>query len=336
MASARSTSDAGAARTLPLDMARECFAWLVTGPRPLSVDGAAFEGLPDRVIPLDELRDLLLRRRCPQATRDEVWAELVRRARREGATWTLACAGMALPALASAAGWLTARCRRADVFDIHAEVLRGFLAALASVDVDRPQVLVRLRWAAFRAGLAALSAELNAPVPLPAGFRSAPPRPPWGHPDLVLAEAVREGVLTQTEADLIGATRLEEVSVKQWAEAHATGLAATYAARKRAEVRLADYLRDRARDADPDDPVAGQTAGRVTPGDAADRSCRRPGGLSRSVASSPSGGRAQCATGNEETAAAAVENRAGCRVLGVREDNARATGSCQPGGARCA
>ncbi len=247
--------DCGLAHELPLDTVRKCFAWLVTGPEPLSLDGREFRGLPNRSIALDEVRDRMLRRRCPSTTRDAVWAHLVSRSRQEGATWTVACTGMALPALGSVARWLSARFP-GEPFDVHAEVLAGFLGALATIDPARPRVLVRLRWAAFRHGFAALSEALDAPTPIACGFRSAPPRPPWGHPDLVLAKAVRASVLTRTEADLIGATRLDEVSITDWAERHQTTTGAAYKARRRAESRLVAFLRDEAREADPDDPVA--------------------------------------------------------------------------------
>ncbi|MFJ6901565.1 hypothetical protein [Streptomyces hokutonensis] len=260
----------------PLDTARECFTLLVTGPQPLSLDGRSFSGLPDRRIPLDELRDRMLRRRCPWRTRDAVWAHLVRQSREHGATWTLACAGMALPALAGVARWLTARFP-GEVFDVHAEVLGGFLGALATIDVDRPRVLVRLRWASYRAGFAALSEALDAPTPVGRGFQSAPPRQPWGHPDLVLARAVRQSVLNRTEADLIGATRLDETPITDWADRHEVGHAAAYKARQRAERRLVAFLRDQTVTTDPDDPVASYVTDElVTTSPHADRTRRSP------------------------------------------------------------
>lgn len=261
----QATSLTAPARPLPLETARQCFAWLVTGPQPLSIDGRDFPGLPNRRVALDELRDQLLRRRCPQRTRDAVWAELVRRAREQGATWTLACTGMALPALASAAGWLAARYPEDDPFDVHAEVLAGFLATLSTIDLQRPQVLVRLKWAAYRAGLAKLSEALTAPTPMPPGFRSSPPSPPWGHPDLVLAQAVRHEVLTRTEADLIGATRLEDLPISQWAADHHATTESAYKLRRRAERRLVAYLHDRTPTTDSDDPVADHVADVLTP-----------------------------------------------------------------------
>lgn len=272
----------------PLDTARECFTLLATGPQALSLDGRSFSGLPNRHIPLDELRDRMLRRSCPRRTRDAVWAHLVRQSREHGAAWTLACAGMALPALAGVARWLTARFP-GDVFDLHAEVLGGFLGALATVDVDRPRVLVRLRWAAYRAGFAALSEALDAPTPIGRDFRSTPPRQPWGHPDLVLTRAVRQAVLTRTEADLIGATRLDETPITDWADQHEMSHSAAYKARQRAERRLIAFLREQSTTADPDDPVASYI------NDHQGATTQRPGRTRRppSVADARRGGRAQ-------------------------------------------
>lgn len=242
-----------------LDIARDTFTWLVAGPHPVSLNGRLFPGLPDRYIPLDEVRDRLLARRCPQATRDAVWVHLVLRSRTEGATWTVAAVGVALPALTSVAAMLSDRFA-GDPADVHAEVLRGFLTALSTIDLRPPRIMLRLRWAAYRSGYDALTEALSGPTPVAPGFRSTPPHAPWGHPDLVLARAVADGVLTQTEAALIGATRLDEVPVADWAAQHKLHEWAVYKTRKRAELRLAAYLRDCAIDSDPTDPLTDQVA----------------------------------------------------------------------------
>lgn len=260
---------------LPLDTARDTFTALVAGPNPLAVNGRLFLGLPGRPIPLDELRDLLLRPGCPRRTRDAVWRHLVLRSRIEGATWTVACVGVALPALASVGGWLAAR-YPGDRADIHADVLTGFLSGLNAVDVREPGIFPRLRWAARRAGIAALHAALDAPVPVQTGYRSSPPTPPAGHPDLVLARAVTEGVLTRTEADLIGATRLEETRLTAWAGEHGTGHQFASRMRARAEARLLAWLTDTPNPTPPDPAPAspsvtstgatGPVTGWLTPG----------------------------------------------------------------------
>lgn len=262
---------------LPLDTARDAFRWLVTGPEPLSVDGRDFAGLPARLVPLDELRDLLMSKQCPMHTRDAVWSYLVDRSRRDGATWTVACAGMMLPALAGTARWIAAR-YRGDRADAHAAVLAGFLEALQTVDLEDPGIVVRLAWAARRAGLAALEESLDAPLPVETGFQSAVPKPPYGHPDLVLARAVGDGVLTPTEAELISATRLGDTTVTAWARQHGAGIKAVFKARKRAEDRLVSWLHEQGRDTDSNDPVADSALDAVMPTDTAapvDRSARQ-------------------------------------------------------------
>ncbi|MCE7007071.1 hypothetical protein LWC34_30215 [Kibdelosporangium philippinense] len=246
-----------------LDTARDTFALLVTGPDPLSLNGARFPGLPNRDLALDEVRDLLLTRECPQTTWDAVWAHLIMRSRADGASWTVGAVGVALPALTSVAARLTRRCP-GDPADLHAEVLRGFLDGLTRVDLTRPQIMVRLWWAAYRAGYAVVTDALAEKTRSLEGFWSRPPIPPWGHPDIVLARAVAEGVLTATEADLIGMTRLESVPISQWAADHQIGDWAAYKARRRAELRLAAYLRDGMADTDPDDPLTDRVAAAMT------------------------------------------------------------------------
>lgn len=257
-----------------LDLARDAFTALVTGPRPLGLDGRGFPGLPDRRLPLSQVRTLLLARSCQQATRDLVWRALVTRSRREGGAWTVGCVGVALPALTTITAQLTDRFVD-DPADIAAAVLTGFLGALASSDLDRPRVMLRLRWAAYRAGHAALSEALHAPPPVASGVGSLLPQLPWGHPDLVLARAVADAAITGLEADVIGATRLEGTAVADWAAVHGMGTWAVYKLRKRAEYRLVDYLLDTDTDTD------------TGPGDGVGRSEADAGSVGGSSARSP-------------------------------------------------
>lgn len=228
---------------MPLDAARAAFEWLVTGPEPLSVDGTGFAGLPARPVPLDELRGRLLHRRCPQPLRDAVWAQLVTRSRTDGGAWTIGCVGVALPALTGIAARLTARFA-GDPRDVHAAVLTGFLAELAVIDLARPRITLRLRWAAYRAGHACLRESLDAPTPSARAFHCAAAPVPSGHPDLVLARAVAAGAITVAEAELIGSTRLDDVPLAEAAARRGSGYEATKKARQRAEHRLAGYIRE--------------------------------------------------------------------------------------------
>jgi hypothetical protein len=230
------------ADSMPLDVVRSAFAWLVTGPHPVSLDGRLFDGFPRRRVRVDEVRDLLLLRSCPQSVRDAVWAHLVQLAREEGSTWTVACAGIALPALLNIASTLTARFAD-DPSDIHSSVLTGFVAELATIDLRRPRIMVRLRWAAYRAGHAVLRDALDAPVPSSNPLTAASPLAPCGHPDFVLARAVEDGAISFAEAELIGSTRLEKTPLAVVAHQRGASYEATKKARQRAERRLALYLR---------------------------------------------------------------------------------------------
>ncbi|MDQ3579360.1 MAG: hypothetical protein M3443_17560 [Actinomycetota bacterium] len=248
--------------SMPLDAARSAFEWLVAGPHPVSVDGRLFPGLPARRVPLNELRDRLLRRRCPQTLRDAAWAHLVLLARTEGGAWTIGCVGVALPALTSIAATLSAKFA-GDPSDIHAAVLAGFVTELGEIDLRRPRVMLRLRWAAYRAGHACVREALDAPVPSGHGFRSTMPPPPWGHPDFVLARAIAEGAITSTEAELIGSTRLEGMPLADAAVERGLSYQAAKKARQRAEHRLVAYLLDDTTDTPHSGPREGDVATRV-------------------------------------------------------------------------
>ncbi len=154
---------------------------------------------------------------------------------------------MSLPALTSIAATLSAKFA-GDPSDIHAAVLAGFVAELGVIDLRRPRVMLRLRWAAYRAGHAAVREALDAPVPSGHGLRSTMPQPAWGHPDFVLARAVAEQAITATEAELIGSTRLEGVPLATAAAQRNLSYQAAKKARQRAEHRLVAYLLDDAPD----------------------------------------------------------------------------------------
>jgi hypothetical protein len=238
----------------PLDAARVAFGWLTAGDHPVAVDGRLFDHLPNRVIPVDELRDLLLAHGCPRRVWDQVWAHVISRARVEGGTWTITAVGLALPMLTSLAARLTERYAD-DPSDIHAEVLRGFLDALHTVDLAQGRITVRLRWAAYRAGHRALLDGMDGPTPKPPGFHSSEPKPPSGHPDLVLARAVEAGVLTRTEAELIGATRLEGIELADWPRPPGLTYKTLAKHRRKAENRLAAWLAESSTRPEEGDPT---------------------------------------------------------------------------------
>jgi hypothetical protein len=214
------------------------FQMLTTGPEPICVDGSVVgHGLPRRPIPLNELRAILLRPRTRRECRDAAWQHLVAGARNQDPAWVVGAAGVALPALRKMAREL-AEGYRGDVTDLHSAVLTGFLEGLRRIDTGRPGVITRLRWAAYRAGIKARYTRDGIPtMPLPP-LESQPPPNPWGHPDLVLLDAVAKGVLSPLQAELIGRSRLEDLTLKQAAAELGVGYEAACKARRRGEARL--------------------------------------------------------------------------------------------------
>src|SRR5437588_286160 len=91
--------------TSPIDLAAEAFRALNEGSTALVLDVSDLAPeLSTGSLRLDQLQALLLAG-TSQAARDAVWAEVVRRGRRDE-TWKLAAVGMALPAIRNVAGSL--------------------------------------------------------------------------------------------------------------------------------------------------------------------------------------------------------------------------------------
>src|SRR2546430_12379858 len=83
----------------PLDAAQRAFDLLPCPPAPLAFDGRGFAGLPPRLLPLDELKKILIADRTPRPVRDTVWRELVGRGRPGGPARGVAAPGPAGPGL---------------------------------------------------------------------------------------------------------------------------------------------------------------------------------------------------------------------------------------------
>ncbi|MGN2641087.1 replication-relaxation family protein [Nocardia takedensis] len=229
---------------------------------PLPVVRNQVSGLGRQVDTWGQLRQVLSDPALPIETVDAVWVWLIGRSRTHGSDAALACAGMAAPMLAGMASVFGPR-RREDRADIEADLLAEFFAELPRIDVERPFLWFRLRWALFRGGRAWVRREAAAPVPgadvgTGADIDTRADEPvqvmwaPAGHPEQILAEAVAENVITAEVAELIAATRLEGRSVTSLAS-DSTGLShwALRKTRQRGEHDLLDWLVARTAATDP-------------------------------------------------------------------------------------
>lgn len=225
----------------PFDMLERSFRLLSAGPCPLALDGSSLAGLPDRAVPLDELRSRLLHPATPYPVRDAAVDLLLRRAQAGGGPDLVGLAGVLLPGLRRAA-WGLCRCCPGNAADVEAEVLAGLIVAIRDATPGQPRPAARLTWAARRAAEHLVRAELAEqarPAPLPAS--AAPPKP-FGHPDLVLARAVADGVVCAEDAELVGATRLGGLDLHDAADAAGVSYRAIRERRRRAEQALLAWL----------------------------------------------------------------------------------------------
>jgi hypothetical protein len=234
----------------PFDTLEAAFTALVSGPARLALDGRQVgHGLPARLLALDELRRLLLDPSVGFAARDAALAVLVDRAKTHGGAATVGLAGVLLPGLRRATAPL-AQPYPSRIWDLQAEVLAGLLEAIAAFPspahhVDR--VAARLVWAAIHAAERLLERERVWHARTTGTSRSSapPPRPP-GHPDFVLARAVRARVISAVDAELVGETRIGRVRLCDLARTRGAPYKTLAKRRDRAEGALVSWLaRDR-------------------------------------------------------------------------------------------
>ncbi|MER6007961.1 hypothetical protein ABT120_56140 [Nonomuraea angiospora] len=236
--------------SLPLDVAERAFALLMRGPAPLSVDGAQLgHGLPARPIPLNELREMLLHPSCSRITRDHVWRHLIDQARTHRGAWMVAAVALAIPMLRRLITGLADKipAERVDREDLEAEVLTAYMEAVCRVNLAWSHPVLRLsrltHIAVIRAHAsdqAALLADPDLTDRAESGQQTLVY--PAGHPDLLLARAVAQQIITEQEAELIAFTRLEGVPLSSCCRRRGLLYCTALKRRQRAEPALYQAL----------------------------------------------------------------------------------------------
>lgn len=235
-----------AATTLPLKSLKKTFDLLRKDPQHLCLTAPATNAAPESVLDLSEITELLWDTATDPAIANNIWVEIVRQTRTGDAGWTVVACGLAGPALMSKTGMLKACFPGSDVAEMQAEIVEGFLVALRTIDLDDTGV-------ESVAGALANKAFNKARVPYREavgdmadlscdGLVSGPPCFPVGHPDIVLARAVRAGAITAEEAEYIGRTRLEERSLEDVGVELGVATTTLFRWRTAAEARLVEAL----------------------------------------------------------------------------------------------
>ncbi|MEV0830174.1 hypothetical protein [Nonomuraea rubra] len=198
--------------------------------------------MPDRPIPLDELRAILLHPSCSRATRDEVWRHLIEQARTHRDAWMVAAAALALPMLRRLLKTL-AETINVEREELEAEVLACFVEAVCRVELSWSNPVLRLsrltQFAVLRAHCP------DQPEPLSDPERDLDRRAlayPRGHADLLLAQAVELGIISAEAAELIGFTRLENIPLSAYCRRRGLLYCTELKRRQRAEARIRQAL----------------------------------------------------------------------------------------------
>jgi hypothetical protein len=270
-----------------LDAAELGFQQLTRRRTPVAFDARGLgHGLPDRHVPLEELRDLLVRDpRISYDAKDAAWHQVVEHARVVGQPWITAAVGLALPALVAMAGRLRPG-REQVIADVESELVTGFLGALRHDDLSGPRPQLRMCWAGWRTAVLVRDPSAWEEVPDMFDPSSRLPARPYGHPDLLLGRAARLGIIRTDDAELISETRFGRVLIEEVADRRGVDPAALRMRRRRAELAVAQALTQLndvpVSDVRPD-PRPGRAAGRGV------RRVHSRSTRSSSVASAPRG-----------------------------------------------
>lgn len=243
----------------PLAEFEQAFLALAEGPQPLTFPAYLVCDEPDRAAwPVDRVRAHLAHPATRPQLREQIWQEVIRRARVLGDPWDIVAVAMSVPVLRRV---LARVARPAHLLraELEQEALVAVACALRTVDLGRERVDRELFRAADRAvhrlAYAARRAFTRESV-------SAAPEHWEKARDScdglsgesatefsVLAQAVQAGVLNIAEARLIARTRLGDEPMNRLAVERGVSMRQLYRHRNAAEQHLAAYLRHRLRQA---------------------------------------------------------------------------------------
>jgi hypothetical protein len=203
-------------------------------------------GPVNRVMDLEQISSTLSDRATNPILREMVWGQIVRKAHRGEAGWTIVAGALARVKLAHKAGLLAVNFD-GDRGEDEADLIEAFIAAVRDLDVMNPRwhdLGAQCAWRAYQVVRQERRREAaTAPVCLPLNTESCAPAPKAAHPDILLARAVRAGVLSSKEAEYIGRSYLEDTSVEEILAWAGISRAWFFECRAKAEARLVAAIR---------------------------------------------------------------------------------------------
>lgn len=228
----------------PLRAVEDAFDALAALPGQFGVPGrliAPEDG--DAAVGLGEVRTALLRPGAVPVIADRVWRFVLWRVRAGDPQWEVVAVGLAAPGLRALLRRVA--CPALEREELEQEALVGFVAGLRRVDPDQPWVCAQLLRSADNAvHRAAYAAEQAARRRAWAPALELVRAPATDGIEAALSRAVASGLVDPADAELIAATRLERLSLRdagrRLGHEQPTGLLLR---RRAAEARLARALR---------------------------------------------------------------------------------------------
>lgn len=229
---------------------------MTTSPSPISLIHHALEDLGTRLHPKDlnisipdgeRTTDLIwLAARMPhleQDFADQVWNAVIECVRTQGAEWVTVGVGLAVKPIRSVVNRLSRNLPFPSLREeLEAELIAAWIALLHEVDTDRPNILGRMWAEAYKVGQRWRYRTERDFHQLVGTVSYISQRAEGGHPEVALAEAVAQEVLTQFDAELIAATRLEPYSLHEVAQMMQLSYSTAKRRRRQAERAVTRWL----------------------------------------------------------------------------------------------
>jgi hypothetical protein len=228
----------------PLEQVEHAYLRYAYGPDPVLFWGGYDTGLSNRGHTLPEVTAVLTDKATSAAAKDQVWKSLVRLAHISKHDWKVIAAGLAIRGLKRAVTRARYHAPNIDIRDdLESAAMAGFIESIETIDTNKPNICGRLCQAAYiNARRYAIELKQYQQSLCSAVYESHPPSDQRQHVDLVLINAIEEGIITKRQADLILETRLEKRSLRKSADGHGIELAKARFERRHGEHELYAWL----------------------------------------------------------------------------------------------
>lgn len=183
------------------------------------IDGAAVSGLPSHSLDINEAAIYLGHHSTSITTRDAIWHYIIDQASGEDRNWTLIAIQLAMPGIRRAISRAQSILPEFDRGELETEAVYAFIEALRSIQTNQTNLCSKLCQRVSSRVRTFLRDQLrDIKTATRVEFDSRIPPPPYGHVDFVLAQAVHEQVISQYEALLIGAIRIDKIAARRIAD----------------------------------------------------------------------------------------------------------------------